>query len=214
MKPNSLILIDKPKGITSFDVIRILRKKLGIKKMGHAGTLDPMATGLLIVGVGEGTKRLEKLIGLPKVYEAEILLGVRTNTGDVTGEVVEEKEVLPVTGEQIAEMLKGSVGKIKLPVPIFSAVKRQGKPLYKYARKGEVVEVPVKEMEIVEVELIGSAMEENRFQVRVNVKSGTYVRSLAEEWGRRLGTVATLKGLRRISIGQYSIEDAVSPDDI
>ncbi len=156
--PQNILLVDKPSGITSFDCIRILRKKLRVRKMGHAGTLDPMATGLMIIGVGEGTKKLHEFLKLDKTYEAEILLGVKTDTGDVTGQIMEhgtwsmgdkKKE------EVIIETLQGMVGKLELPVPAYSAIKRGGEALYKKARRGETVDTPIKTMEVVSAEFLG-----------------------------------------------------------
>ena len=114
-----LFLIDKPKGVTSFWVIKALRQKLGIKKIGHAGTLDPLASGLMLVGVGDGTKALHELIKLPKVYEAIVLLGIKTSTGDMEGEILERKEVAEVAYEKVKEVLKSLIGKTKLKVPAY-----------------------------------------------------------------------------------------------
>lgn len=220
-----ILLIDKPAGITSFDVIRRLRKKLGMVKMGHAGTLDPMATGLMIVAIGDATKKLKEYLKLPKVYEAEVMLGMRTDTGDREGQIVEklgslEVEKFKTSGIQgTPNVLGGIVGKIILPVPMYSAVKVKGKPLYKYARAlahrsdsggGELVEPPEKEMEVVRLTPQG-IREENEgivLKFEVEVTSGTYIRSLAEEIGRRLGVPATLWSLRRTKIGKFRIEDA------
>ena len=249
-----ILLIDKPKGITSFDCIRILRRKLGIRKMGHAGTLDPMATGLMIIGVGEGAKMLGQYLKLPKTYEAEVLLGVRTDTGDITGRAMEYGEWNMEYGgeEKIKKVLQEMVGKLPLPVPAYSAIKRGGEALYKKARRGEVVDTPIKTMEITATEFLGlgvlpflkggdpkgegfksSAEDGTRpndgsvgrasftkggislpvVSIRFNVGSGTYIRSLAEEFGRRLGVPATLSGLRRTRIGEFKIEDAGSLDN-
>ena len=124
--PENILLIDKPKGITSFDVIRELRKKLGIKKMGHAGTLDPLATGLMIIGIGDGTKLLKDYFGLPKTYRTEILIGKQTTTGDLEGEVVKETTVHKIDMKKIERILKEITGTIELPVPLYSAVKVDG----------------------------------------------------------------------------------------
>lgn len=222
----NILLIDKPSGITSFDCIRILRKKLGIRKMGHAGTLDPMATGLMLIGVGDGTKKLQEFLKLDKTYEAEILLGVQTDTGDITGRVMEHEVcTMEHEEERIKEILKGMEGKLNLPVPAYSAIKRGGEALYKKARRGEVVDVPRKTMEITSVEFLGchstekwnpgkaldSSLRWNDkliVKARFSVTSGTYIRSLAEEFGRRLGVPATLASLRRTRIGEFKIEDA------
>jgi len=217
---NTLILIDKPKGITSFDVIRKLRKKLSVRKMGHAlkpklghaGTLDPLATGLLIVGVGDGTKQLKDIVGLSKEYEAEILLGVRTDTGDIDGRILEEKEISMINHTNLEDVLNGMVGILELQVPIYSAIKRGGEALYKKARRGEMVEPPLKKMEIFEIEFLDAFPCENHFAVKIRMKvsSGTYVRSLAEEIGRRLGVPACVRQLRRTKVGEYSVKDAQS----
>jgi len=205
-KSGYTLLIDKPQGITSFDVIRILRKKIGIRKMGHAGTLDPMATGLLIIGIEGDTKKLSQFLKLDKVYEAEIEFGVRTDTGDRDGVVVEEKEVPNLTAEEIVSQLHSLVGTQLLPVPIYSAIKKNGNPLYSYARSGRAVEIPLKNMEIKSAEYLSYL--ERKIKVQFHVGSGTYVRTLAEELGKKLGTVATLSQLRRTSIGDFKVENA------
>lgn len=201
-----LLLVDKPSGITSFDVIRRLRKEFSVKKMGHAGTLDPMATGLMLVGVGEGTKELAKLIGLPKVYEAEIKLGVKTDTGDITGAVVESCKVKVESEEQIKEILTGMIGELKLTVPAYSAIKQGGVPLYKKARRGEAVAAPVRVMKILWIK--PHEFSSDTVKIELEVSSGTYIRSIAEEIGLRLGTVATLSALRRTKIGEFKVESA------
>lgn len=213
-----ILFVDKPKGITSFDVIRILRKKLGIRKMGHAGTLDPMASGLMIIGVNEGTKKMNEFLKLPKVYIADVQLGKKTDTGDLEGRVIEEKEVEKITGAKIREAVAGMVGKHSLPVPMYSAIKIGGRPLYKLARKKEKgsalteeeknILPPVKEMEVIFARLL--EIKGNVLIIEMEVSSGTYVRTLGEELGRRLGYPATLAGLRRTKIGEFLIEDAMS----
>ncbi|HEU4677687.1 MAG TPA: tRNA pseudouridine(55) synthase TruB [Candidatus Paceibacterota bacterium] len=210
-----LLLIDKPKGITSFDVIRRLRRELGVRKMGHAGTLDPLATGLLLVGVGEGTKDLTKYVGLDKEYLATVRIGERRTTGDLEGAIVEEKEVTELREEDVCDALSGMVGTLRLPVSPYSAVKQGGVRLYKRARKaekrGEVIEdTPLRDMVVHEADFLDMKCESGRAEVRVRFKvgSGTYVRSLGEEIGRRLGYPATLADLRRTKVGDFSVEDA------
>lgn len=217
---DGIILIDKPKGITSFDVIRRLRRIMNIKKMGHAGTLDPLASGLMLIGVGAGTKELTALVKLDKEYVAEILVGQKRSTGDMEGEVLEEKEVEEIFSvEKISSTLATMHGALTLPVSAYSAIKKDGVPMYKRARaaaqKGEVVsDVPVRTMQVHETELLASTKHElngKKFQlvtVRFAVGSGTYIRSLAEEFGHRLGYPATLYNLRRTKVGEYSIENA------
>lgn len=204
-----IMLIDKPVGITSFDAIRILRKKLGVKKMGHAGTLDPLASGLMIIGVGAGTKKLKDFIKLPKVYEALVVIGEARDTGDQEGEIIAERYVEDEL--DVATVLAGMVGVLELPVPKYSAIKQGGEALYKKVRRGEEVEAPLKSMEVRRAELQKVEVRDGRLYSTIifDVGSGTYIRSLAEELGRRLGYPATLGGLRRISIGDYSVEDAV-----
>jgi len=205
-----IILIDKPKGISSFDVIRQLRKKLGAKKMGHAGTLDPLASGLMIIGVGGATKKMFEYVGLSKVYETEVLLGRKTTTGDMEGDVVEAKKVLEIDNIEVKRVLKSMLGKVALFVPVYSAVKQGGVPLYKKARSGEDVAPPIKEMEIKSMELLGSFKDGDCYVLKIvmEVGSGAYVRSIAEEIGRRLGVPATVKELRRTRIGNFDIVDS------
>jgi tRNA pseudouridine55 synthase len=210
-----IILVDKPKGITSFGVIARLRRELGVRKMGHAGTLDPLATGLMIVGVGSGTKKLAEYIKLPKEYVAEVRIGERRSTGDMEGVVLEKVSVSHLDAHEVAEMLTGMLGTLTLPVSAYSAIKKDGVPMYKRARKAEkkgevVTDVPVRDMEVTEAELLALAPCEDYFvaTVRFEVGSGTYIRSLAEELGRRLGYPATLEDLRRTKVGDFSVEDA------
>jgi tRNA pseudouridine55 synthase len=210
-----ILLIDKPHGITSFDVIRRLRRQFGIRKMGHAGTLDPFATGLMIIGVGKGTKKLTEFIKLSKEYVAEIRLGERRTTGDLEGVVLEQCDVESVVKEDVLEHLHAMCGSLTLPVSAYSAIKIDGVPMYKRARKAEekggvITDVPWRVMEVYEALLLGVACADGRcvLTVRFYVGSGTYIRSLAEELGRRLGYPATLQNLRRTKIGNFKIEDA------
>jgi len=220
-----LLLLDKPKGITSFDVIRRLRRNYttahnGEKapKLGHAGTLDPLATGLMIIGVGPGTKRLTDLTKLNKEYLAEIRIGERRTTGDMEGEVLEEKavvETLAVLESKIQSVLEDMIGELELPVSAYSAIKVDGVAMYKRARKAEktgelVTEVPLRSMKVFAAELFTVKVSEGKpyATVRFFVGSGTYIRSLAEEVGRRIGYPATLQNLRRTQVGQFDIDDA------
>lgn len=228
--PEGILLVDKPKGITSFDVIRKLRKTLGVKKMGHAGTLDPLASGLMIIGVGASTKKLSAYIKLDKTYEAEIVLGEQRTTGDLEGEVVAECDMrtLDITESAVRDALTGMVGTLELPVPAYSAIKRGGEALYKKARRGEQVETPVKAMHIDEATLTTLEDKGERIHAHVtfSVGSGTYIRSLAEELGRRLlvpsvrkadstqaggGVPAMLANLRRTRIGEYTLAHSLTP---
>lgn len=214
----NILLIDKPTGITSFDVIRQLRKKLNIRKMGHAGTLDPLASGLMIIGVNAGTKRMEEFLKLPKVYYADILIGKKTTTGDLEGSVLEEKPVRESFKEsEIEHVLKKVVGEHRFQVPLYSAIKVEGKPLYAYARAGQTPpRIPEKTMKVDAISLLDMYMRDHFLviKVRVAVGSGTYIRVLGEYIGELLGYPATLAGLRRVSIGNFSLRDAHRIEDV
>ncbi|MEN9647398.1 MAG: tRNA pseudouridine synthase [Candidatus Parcubacteria bacterium] len=216
-----ILLIDKPEGITSFDVIRRIKRMMKdtgivkLPKIGHGGTLDPMATGLMIIGIGKGTKKLNDYLKLDKTYEAEIALGIRTDTSDITGNILEsisdtEIAKLNVNQEKVQEVLKSLEGEIELPVSVYSALKRSGKRLYEYAREGKIdqVEIPIRKMMVHKAVYISFDNNQNKIKAAFDVGSGTYIRSLAEEIGKRLGTVATLSALRRSKVGQFEIGDA------
>ena len=207
-----IILVDKPKGITSFDVIRRLRRELGIRKMGHAGTLDPNATGLMIIALGDATKKLSSYIKLPKSYEAEILFGIKTDTGDTDGAIIERREVAEISEEDLKKVLADFEKEkfLNIKVPAYSAIKQKGKALYELARKGIEVEAPVKPMEIRGAKLLSLRQENGKYfaSVLFDVGSGAYVRSIAEELGKRLGAVCTLSNLRRVSISEFTVENA------
>ena len=206
-----ILLVDKPVGITSFDVIRRLRKSLGVKKMGHAGTLDPLASGLMIIGIGPGTKKLTEYIKLPKEYVTEILLGEQRSTGDMEGEILESADVPELDADTIRETLREMVGTLTLPVSAYSAIKKDGVPMYKRARRGDAdIELPIREMEVTEAEYLGHECVDDMciVSVRFAVGSGTYIRSLGEEFGKRLGYPAVLKSLRRTKVGEFDIVDA------
>ena len=221
-----ILLIDKPKGITSFDVIRRLRRVYSdshdgekAPKMGHAGTLDPLATGLMVIGVGKGTKKLTELTKLDKEYVAEVRLGEQRTTGDLEGEVIEEKgveETVEILRSKISTVLADMLGELTLPVSAYSAIKVDGVPMYKRARKAEqkgetLEEVPVKVMKVYEAGLLEVEVDGGRAvaTIRFFVGSGTYIRSLAEELGRRLGYPACLQNLRRTKVGEFDIKDAL-----
>lgn len=226
-----LLFIDKPHGITSFDVIRRLRRAYSdthggqkAPKLGHAGTLDPLATGLMLLGVGRGTKQLASLIKLDKEYIAEIRLGESRTTGDMEGEVVATQAVVETVAElepRLTTALAELVGTHALPVSAYSAIKVDGVPMYKRARQaalegGVVDTVPVRDMVVYEAELLGLTIgsEQAVATVRFHVASGTYIRSLAEELGRRLGYPACLQNLRRTKVGEFSIENALQIENL
>lgn len=213
-----LITVDKPKGITSFGAVRRVQYMLrdaghGKVKVGHAGTLDPLASGLMVLGIGKGTKQLATLIKLDKTYEAEVILGESRTTGDMEGEVVDAKVVSldTISQARIEDVLQSMVGALSLPVPLFSAIKLNGQPLYKRARRGQRVEVPCKTMLVHSVALTRVETHGDRVHVHIvfDVGSGTYIRSLAEELGRRLGVPATLGNLRRTRVGTFTLDGAI-----
>ncbi len=211
---NQILLIDKPKGITSFDIMRRLKKEYGIKKSGHAGTLDPMATGLMIVATGKKTKELEPYVKLSKVYRAEILIGKSSDTYDAEGEVLETKDTHDLEKKDVEDAVITLNGIQTLAVPIYSAVKIDGRPLYWYARNGkEPREIPVRDMDVKKATMLDFYKREDGtaiVAVRFDVASGVFIRSLAHDLGKRLGYPAMLSALRRTSIGDLKIEDAIS----
>lgn len=202
---------NKPSGISSYDVIRhiksILRSPIPI---GHAGTLDPLASGVLLVLLGEATKVSRFLLNLPKEYVAGVLFGKQTDTDDITGETLSERPVLGVTAESIRTGLKRFTGEIEQVPPAFSALKQNGQPLYRLARKGLEVHPKPRKVMISELELLDWRPPTATF--RCLVSAGTYVRALARDLGTSLGTVATLASLVRTKVGQFTLEDATAPD--
>jgi len=203
--PSGLLLIDKPAGITSHDAVDRIRRVLGTRKVGHAGTLDPLATGLLLIGVGRATRLLRFLGELSKVYEGTGLLGEETTTLDAQGEVIRRSPV-DVTDEQLRDAMAHFVGDIEQIPPAYSAVKVGGQKLYEAARKGQSVEAAPRRIHVDAFEL--RRFESPRFQFQVRCSSGTYVRSLVADVGRDLGCGANLTALRRTAIGPYRVEDA------
>ena len=200
--------IDKPMDWTSFDVVRKIRYATQIKKVGHAGTLDPFATGVLLVLTGKNTKRQNEFMDMPKTYEAELLLGNQTDTGDRTGKIIESIDVPVLDESMILGALNQFQGEIEQIPPMYSAKKVDGQTLYKLARQGKVVERKPSLIQIYGIELL--QWSNTQINIRVNCGRGTYIRVLAEDIGRKLGTVAHVKELKRIAIGDYSIEDALS----
>jgi len=201
-----VVIVDKPAGITSHDAVDRVRKLLGERKAGHTGTLDPMATGVLPVCVGEATKIASFLAGDDKVYEATMRLGVRTDTLDMTGRVLAEQEPR-VAEADVREVLASFAGTISQVPPQYSAVKVGGKALYKWARKGVRMEPPARDVEIREILLQGIEMPFVRFTVTCS--KGTYVRTLCADMGDRLGCGAALERLRRTRSGSFRLQDAV-----
>ncbi|MBS4882656.1 MAG: tRNA pseudouridine(55) synthase TruB [Peptoniphilus harei] len=208
---DGLLIFDKEKGITSHDLVYKVRKKLGIKKVGHTGTLDPMATGVLVISIGKGTKTSDYILSSDKVYEAKIKLGVLTDSYDITGKILEEENV-NFNEEEIKDALIKLTGKISQRPPIYSALKVKGKKLYEYAREGKDVEIKKRDVEIYKIELL-DFNGKDEFTILTKVSKGTYIRSLANDLGKSLGTYGTLTELRRTRSGSFKIEDAIKVSD-
>jgi tRNA pseudouridine55 synthase len=208
---DGILLVDKPKGITSHDAVDRVRRTLGIKKVGHAGTLDPMASGLLVMGVGRGTRLLRFLADLDKEYEGTGRLGVETDTLDAEGEVVRAADVA-VAESDLRSAMKALTGDIEQRPPAYSAVQVGGERSYKAARRGEVLDVPPRPVRVDTFEL--ERFESPDFEFRVVCSSGTYVRSLVADVGSTVGAGAHLTRLVRTRIGRFTLEQAKPPDDV
>jgi tRNA pseudouridine55 synthase len=207
--PEGLLLIDKPSGVTSHDVVDMVRRALGTRKVGHAGTLDPMATGLLLIGVGRATRLLRFLSDLAKTYEGTARLGVTTTTLDADGDVTVERPVAAGKGD-VTRAMATLVGDSLQRPPAFSAVKVGGRKLYEAARKGEKLEAAPRPIHVDAFELL--AMHGADVDFRVTCSSGTYVRVLLADVGDVLDCGAHLTRLRRVAIGPFLVDDAVEPD--
>lgn len=208
-----IFLIDKPEGLTSFRIVQFVRRALQIKKVGHAGTLDPFATGLLVICAGrQATKHISRLMAGEKEYIATLQLGIETDTLDLTGKVVGEHKVAVLDKSQVEECLAGFIGKQLQTPPQFSALKHQGKPLYYYARKGIEVEKAPREVEISELECVG--LDENSLSIRVVCSKGTYIRTLGADIGKLLGCGAHLTALRRLRSGPFSVSGAINGSEL
>ncbi len=203
-----VININKPPGISSRETGEKVKEILKVKKVGHAGTLDPMARGVLLILVGNASKLSQFLTALDKVYLFRMKLGERRLTGDATGEVIERKPVPELSRERIEEVLQKFRGEILQSPHPFSAVKYRGRPLYKYAREGNLIKLEPRKVYIREIELVDFT--EDEIAVKVTTSSGVYIRTLAEEIGRELGSVAYLSYLNRLRVGRFQLEDSVT----
>lgn len=209
--PGRILLIDKPLTWTSFDVVRKIRNLTKIKKTGHAGTLDPLATGLLIVCQGKATKQIEGIQNAEKEYTGTIHLGATTASYDLESEPTAQQDLSHVTEDIIRQQASSFVGFIDQIPPIFSAIKVDGKRSYDLARQGLEPELKSRRIEIKAFDITSIDLPEITF--RVACSKGTYIRSLAHDLGQRIGTGAYLKSLRRTKIGDYSVNDALTPDE-
>ena len=207
-----VLLINKPYQWTSFDVVNKLRYRLKIKKIGHAGTLDPLATGLLIICTGKMTKRIEEFMGLEKEYTGKFILGKITPSHDLETAVTEEKDLSNLTEAQIHDATKALTGNIAQLPPMHSAIKVGGKRAYQFARKGQEIELKHREVEVKSFEITDIRLPEAGF--RIVCSKGTYIRSIARDFGNALGVGAYLTELCRTRIGPFKLEDALSVDDV
>ena len=211
-----IILIDKPAGLSSFGVVARVRRRLSMEagkkvKVGHTGTLDPFATGLLILLANKATKLSNQFLKLDKWYEAAICLGKTSTTGDSEGEIIEQNTEKVPTLEEVKAVVNQFVGQITQTVPAFSAVKINGQRAYQLARRGEAVSMPTRQIEIYVIEILSYNYPE--LIIRTHVSSGTYIRTLGEDIGKALGVGAYLTALRRTQIGDYQIKNAVKLSD-
>lgn len=206
---DGFLIIDKPAGVTSFSIVALVRRLTGVRRVGHAGTLDPLATGVLPVAIGVATRLIEYLDDSVKVYEAAVRLGVETDTYDADGQVIAERDAAAINAADVEAALRGFTGEIEQVPPRYSALKVAGKPMYRYAREGADVELRPRRVRIDAIEL--RRFEGGVAHLLVRCGPGTYVRSLAHDLGAALGCGAHLAALRRTYSAGFSIEDAVTP---
>ncbi len=209
---NGLLLIDKPTDCTSFQVIRAVRKAANMRKVGHTGTLDPLASGLLVVCLGQGTKLVPFLMDSEKHYMAEVALGFETDTDDALGEVTEKAPIPALTLTSLKTTLAGFIGVQQQVPPKYSALKKDGEPLYRKARRGEIVEPEARQIKILKLE--SKKITASGFELDVRCGKGTYIRSLARDIARSLGTCGHLAALRRIETSGFMVKNAIQLEDL
>jgi len=209
---SGILAVDKPIALTSHDVVNQLRRLSGTRRVGHAGTLDPLATGVLLLGIGRATRLLEYLSGLPKTYETAVRLGQTTATYDAEGEIVTERPFTHITSALLDAALEQFRGPIQQKPPRYSAIKKDGQPLYKLARQGKDVDVPARDVTIDELTLL--AWNPPDLSLRVACSSGTYIRSLGHDLGEALGCGGYLTALRRTAVGDFTLDQAVPLADL
>lgn len=208
---NGIIVVNKPSGITSRDVVNSVCKILGTKKVGHTGTLDPLADGVLVLCVGKATKLVDVITSNDKEYVATVKLGILTDTLDVDGKVLEKRNCY-VNKQELIKVLKSFIGKYNQEVPIYSAVKINGKKLYEYARNGEKIVLPKREVNVKAIELLD--LNNDSYSFKVTVSKGTYVRSLIKDINDKLGIIGVMSKLTRTRQGRFKIEESYSINDI
>lgn len=213
---NGVVIVDKPKGMTSRDVVNIVSKKYSTKKVGHTGTLDPIATGVLVLCIGKATKLVSRLTSLEKEYIATVILGEETDTLDITGNIIDDK-ICVKTQKEIEEVLKSFIGSYNQEVPKYSAVKINGKKLYEYAREDKNVILPKRIVHIKSIELLGDVTYKNNktiFSFKCVVSKGTYIRSLIRDIAQRLNTVGIMSDLRRVKQGNFDIKNSIKLENL
>lgn len=209
---DGIVIIDKPKGFTSHDIVQRVKKALCVKKAGHTGTLDPLATGVLAVCLNSATKLVSRLMDGMKIYEVEILFGTTTDTYDVEGKILSKNDVSPNLEKLIRAELPKFTGSIMQVPPFYSAIKYKGKPLYKWAREGEFIQVSPREVTIEKFKLI--SVENNIAKAKIVCSKGTYIRSICHDLGVNLGFGACMQNLRRLETSGFCIENSHSIDEI
>ena len=209
---NGIINVNKPKGITSFDVIRKLRKILSLRKIGHTGTLDPLAEGVLLVCVGKATKLAQDIEAHSKEYVAEFELGYKTDTYDIEGTVIDKIENFSITKEKLLEVINTFLGNIKQIPPMYSAIKVNGQKLYDLARKGETIEREARDIFIESIELL--EFDGKKAKIKCSVSKGTYIRSLIYDIGEKLGTFAVMTSLLRTKVGEETLDKSFTLAEI
>ena len=212
---NGILIVNKPSGYTSRDIVNIVSKKLRIKKIGHTGTLDPMARGVLVLCIGNATKLVELITDTYKEYVAEITLGILTDTLDSEGTII-KIDKKDITKDEIIKVLESMKGKYIQEVPIYSAVKVNGKKLYEYAREGIEVTLPKREVDIKNIELVSDIIYDEyiKFKIKTTVSKGTYIRSLVNDIANKLNTIGIMSSLNRTKQGRFDIEDSYTIVDI
>lgn len=213
---NGVVIVDKPKGMTSRDVVNIVSKKYSTKKVGHTGTLDPIATGVLVLCIGKATKLVSRLTSLEKEYIATVIFGEETDTLDITGNIIDDKICIK-TQKEIEEVLKSFIGSYNQEVPKYSAVKINGKKLYEYAREDKNVILPKRIVHIKSIELLGDVTYKNNktiFSFKCVVSKGTYIRSLIRDIAQRLNTVGIMSDLRRVKQGSFDIKNSIKLENL
>jgi tRNA pseudouridine55 synthase len=208
---DGILCINKPANMTSFDVCAQIRRKYHCK-VGHTGTLDPMATGVMIITLGKSTKLVQYLTHAKKTYQAVCRLGIKTNTGDIWGEVIERGPIPELNKETVEKVLRALLGKSMQRPPMISAIKIDGRKLYEYARKNQIIEVPLRPIEVFSIKLNG--IRENELVFTIEVSAGTYIRTICEDIGAHLNTVATLSGLERLAIEDITINQTMELNEV